>query len=136
MKLFSNSFLDENLPRQTKMEASSEGNFSVSMNTSLKCTFSIGKAGPRPLPGRGLHIKIQMRLLVHILGLKSGQIVFSFSGGGVENWRYFFRLRKATATGALFHPRLECNFQKLLRCHCEEDLQPGYTSTRCEGKSC
>ena len=47
--------------------------------------------------------------------------------GGLENWRYFFRLRKASATGALFHPRLKCNFQKLLRCHREENFQHGYT---------
>ena len=34
----------EDLPSQTKMEASGEGNFSVSMNMSSR-----GKAGPGPL---------------------------------------------------------------------------------------
>ena len=70
----------------------------------------------RPLPG-GVHSKIQTGMARPVLlGLKFGQILF-FSGGGFENWRYFFRLHKATATVALFHPRLQCNFQKLLRCH-------------------
>ena len=86
--------------------------------------------------GGGAHVKIQMRMFVHIFGFEIwADPVFS-GGGRVKNWRYFFRLRKATVIGALFHPRLQCNFQKLLRCHQEETLQPGYTSTRCEGKIC
>ena len=65
-----------------------------------------------------VHVKIQIGMAYPILlGLKFGQILF-FSGVDVENWR-FFRLHKATATVALFHPRLQCNFQKLLRCHRE-----------------
>ena len=45
------------------------------------------------------------------------------------------------ATGALFHPRLQRNLQKLSRCHRDENLQYGYTSTRytstrCDGKIC
>ena len=55
--------------------------------------------------------------LSNFLGLKFGQILFFL--GGVENWRYFFRLHKAMTTAALFHPRLQCNFQKLLCCHRE-----------------
>ena len=34
---------------------------------------------------------------------------------------------KAKATRAIFHPRSQCNFQKLLRCHRAEKLQPGYS---------
>ena len=30
----------------------------------------------------GLHVKIQMGVLVHFLGLKSGHIMFFFLGGG------------------------------------------------------
>ena len=37
---------------------------------------------------------------------------------------------KAKATGAIFHPRSQCNFQKLLRCHRAEKLQPGYMVRR------
>ena len=73
----------------------------------------------RPLPG-GIHVKIQTGMAHPVLlGLKFGQILFFWGGGGFENWHYFFRLHKATATVALFHPRLQCNFQKLLRCHHE-----------------
>ena len=40
----------------------------------FKCTFSRGKAGPRPLPG-GVHVKIQMGMARPIfLGLKFGQV--------------------------------------------------------------
>ena len=82
----------------------------------FKCTFSRGKAGP--LPGV-VHVKIQMGM--------ARPIFFGF-----EIWAdpiYFWGCRKlalfylgyikATATVALFHPRLQCNFQKLLRCHRE-----------------
>ena len=40
--------------------------------TDYECTFSKGKAGPRPLPG-GVHVKIQMPIARPILlGLKFG----------------------------------------------------------------
>ena len=69
----------------------------------------------RPLPG-GVHVKIQTGMAHPVLlGLKFGQILF-FSGG---RFRKLALLHKATATVALFHPRLQCNFQKLLRCHHE-----------------
>ena len=35
--------------------------------------------------------------------------------------------RVSTATRAISHPRLQCNFQKLLHCHRAKNLQPGYT---------
>ena len=48
--------------------------------TDYECTFSRGKAGPRPLP-RGVHVKIQMGMAHPILlGLKFGQILFFFWG--------------------------------------------------------
>ena len=81
--------------------------------TDYECTFSRRKAGPRPLPG-DVHVKIQMGMARPILlGLKFGQILFFFWGGGYRKLALFFRLHKATATVALFHPRLQCNFQKL-----------------------
>ena len=40
------------------------------------------------------------------------------------------------ATGATFHPRLQSNFQKLLRCHREENFQHGYTSAWRDSKIC
>ena len=85
----------------------------------MSAPFQAERLGPsRPLPG-GVHVKIQTGMAHPVLlGLKFGQILF-FSWGGSENWRYFFRLHKATAKVALFHPRLQCNFQKLLRCHHE-----------------
>ena len=85
--------------------------------TDYECTFSRGKAGPRPLSG-GVHVKIQMGTARPILlGLKFGEIVCFF--WGCRKLALFFLLHKATATAALFHPRLQCNFQKLLRCHRE-----------------
>ena len=46
----------------------------------------------------GLHVKIQMGMLVHFFEFEIwADPVFS---GGVKNWRYFSRLQ-ATATGAL-----------------------------------
>ena len=86
--------------------------------TDYECTFSRGKAGPRPLPrgctcknsnGDGSSNFVGFEIWVNPV----------FFSGGVENWRYFFRLHKATATVALFHPQLQCNCQKLLRCHRE-----------------
>ena len=59
-----------------------------------------------------------------------------FSGGLVSKTGAIFGLRDTTATGALFHLRLQCNLQKLLRCHRDENLQYGYASTRCDGKIC
>ena len=48
--------------------------------TDYECTFSRGKAGPRPLPG-GVHVKIQIGIAHPILlGLKFGQILFFFLG--------------------------------------------------------
>ena len=35
-----------------------------------------------------------------------------------------FARHNATATRAIFHPQLQCNFQKLLRCH--RAIEPGY----------
>ena len=91
-----------------------EGNFSGSM----KCTFQRGKAGHRPLPCQGEGGDGDAHLIY--LGLKFGQILFFL---GVENWR-FFRLRKSMATGALLHPRFQCNFQKLLHCHVRKICNP------------
>ena len=76
------------------MEASGEGNFSVSMNTSSSAPFQEERLGLYP---GGVHVKIQMGMLVQIFRFEiwANPIVFQ---GSVENWRYFFRLRKATAT--------------------------------------
>ena len=57
--------------------------------TDYECTFSRGKAGPRPLPG-GVHGDGSGGMAPPILlGSKFGQILFFFLGRGVENWRYF-----------------------------------------------
>ena len=79
-------------------------------------------------------------MLVQFFGFENlgkfpgGQILF---GGMSESGAIFLRLCKATATGAIFHPQLQCNFQN---CYCvaiaRESLQHGYTSTWCDGKIC
>ena len=55
-----------------------------------------------------VHVKIQTGILVQFLGLKSGQILFFGGGGGMsETGAIFLRSCKATATGTIFHPRLQ-----------------------------
>ena len=51
---------------------------------------------------------------------------FEFNKPHEERWGFL----KATASRAILHPRLQGNFQKLLRCHRAEKLQPGYTVRR------
>ena len=80
------------------MEASGEGNFSVSMNTSSSAPFQEERLGLGIYPG-GVHVKIQVGMFVQYFGFEIRAQSCFFSGGG---WRYLFRLRKATATGALF----------------------------------
>ena len=64
--------------------------------TDYECTFSRGKAGPRPLPW-GVHLKIQMGMAHPIfLGLKFGQILFFF--WGCQKLALSFRLHKALFT--------------------------------------
>ena len=73
--------MTKDLPRQTKMEASSEGNFSVSMNTSLSAPFQEEKLGlGLYLGGGGVHVKIKMRMLVHIFGFEIWADPVSFLG--------------------------------------------------------
>ena len=65
-----------------------------------------------------------------------------FLGEMSETGAIFLRLRKATGTGVIFHPRLQCNFQN---CYCvavaRESLQHQYTArwqnlqTKCYLKS-
>ena len=55
--------------------------------TDYECTFSRGKAEPRPLP-RGVHGDGSGIAFPILLGLKFGQVLF-FLGRGVENWCYF-----------------------------------------------
>ena len=48
----------------------------------FECTFSRGKAGPRPLPG-GVHVKIQMGMACPIFWFEIwANPVFSGGGGG------------------------------------------------------
>ena len=75
--------MTNDLLNQTKMEASGEGNFSVSMNTS-SCTFPRGKAGPRPLTPGGVHLKIQTGMLVQVFGFEIWANPFFWGGGGRE----------------------------------------------------
>ena len=78
-------FLTEDLPSQTKMEASGEGNFSVIMNTSSSALFQEEKLGLGLYPRGDVHVTIQMGMLVHFfLGLKFRQILLYFLGGGVS----------------------------------------------------
>ena len=71
------------------LRSAGEGNFSVSMNTSLNAAFHKERLGLGLYLGAGgVHIKIQMGMLVQFfLGLKFGQILFFL--GGIENWHYF-----------------------------------------------
>ena len=81
--------MTEDLPSQTKMEASGEGNFSVSMNTSSSAPFQEERLGLGLYPG-GVHVNIQMGMLVKFLRFEIwANPVFSGGGVGVENWRYF-----------------------------------------------
>ena len=87
-------FFTEDLPSQTKMEASSEGNFSVSMNTSSSAPFREERLGLYT-GGGGVHVKIQMGMLIKFSGLKFGQILFSFLRGLVSKTGAVFGLRKS-----------------------------------------
>ena len=62
-------FLTEDLLSQTKMEASREGNFSVSMNTSLSAPFQEEELGLGFYPG-DVHVTIQMGMFVQLLGFE------------------------------------------------------------------
>ena len=83
-------FLAKDLPSQTKMEASGEGNFSVSVNTSSSAPFK--RKGWAFTPGGGgVHVKIQMGMLIKLFWFEIWANPVFFSGGvGVENWRYFW----------------------------------------------
>ena len=133
-------FLTNDLRRQTKMEASSEGNFSVSMNTSLSAPFQEERLGLGLYPRRGVTCKNSNEDARPYFWVWNLGRSWFFLEGGCRKLALLFRLRKATARSyghrSTFHPRLQCNYQKLLRCHREENLQPGYTSTPCEGKIC
>ena len=66
--------------------------------TDYECTFSRGRLG------QGLYLGVYMGMACPILlGLKFGQILF-FSREGCRKLVLFFRLHKAMATVALFHP--------------------------------
>ena len=84
--------MTEDLPSQTKMEASGEGNFSVSMNTSSSAPFQDERLGLGLglYPGGGVHVKIPMGMLIKCFRFE----FFLGEGVGVENWRYFW-LRKS-----------------------------------------
>ena len=113
---------------QTKMEASGEGNFSVSMNTSSSAPFQEERLGLGFYPRGVVHVKVQTGMLVQFFFVETwaNPIFFFWGGGGwlSDTCAIFFL---DVTTGAIFHPRLQCNFQKLLRCHREENLQHGYT---------
>ena len=83
--------------------------------TDYECTFSRGKAGP--LPGGCTCKNSNGDGSSNFVGFEIwANPVFFW---GCQKLALFFRLHKATATVALFHPRLQCNFQKLLPCHRE-----------------
>ena len=85
-------FLTKDLPRQTKMETSSEGNFSVSMNTSLSAPFQEERLGLGLYQGGGggVNVKIQMKMLAHIFGFEIwADPVFS-GGGGCQKLALLF----------------------------------------------
>ena len=83
-------FLTEDVPSQTKMEASGEENFSVSMSTSSCAPFQEEKLG-LGLHSGDVHVTIQMRMLVHFFGfeIKANPVVF-LGGGGVSKTRAIF----------------------------------------------
>ena len=84
--------MTEDLPSQTKMEASGEGNFSVSMNTSSSAPFQEESLGlyTRGGGGGGVHVKIQMGMLVKFFRFEIWANPVFFWGVGAENWRYFW----------------------------------------------
>ena len=62
------------------MEASGEGNFSVSMNMSSSAPFQEEKLGLGLYQGAGgVHVTVQMGMLVHFLDLKFTQILLFFT---------------------------------------------------------
>ena len=69
--------------------------------TDYECTFSRGKAGPRPLPG-----DVHGDGSSSFVGFEIWANSVFFSGEGCRKLALFFRLHNATATVALFHPRL------------------------------
>ena len=96
--------MTEDLPSQTKMEASGEKKLFCKYEHVFKCTFSRGKAGPGPLPG-GVHVKIQMGMLIKCFQFEIwANLVFSGGGVGVENWA-IFGLRKSS-----FKSFFKCTF--------------------------
>ena len=72
--------MTKDLPSQTKMEASSEGNFSVSMNTSSNAPLQEEWPGLGLYPG-DVHVKIQMGMPVQFLGFEIWANPVFFSGG-------------------------------------------------------
>ena len=72
--------MTEVLLSQTKMEASGEGNFSVSMNTSSSAPFQEERQGLGLYPG-GVHVKIQMLMLVQLFRFEIYANPVFFSGG-------------------------------------------------------
>ena len=76
------------------------------MNTSSSAPFQEERLDLGIYPG-GVHVKIQIRdgsSNFFGFGIWANPVFF---WEDVENWRYFFRLHKATATVAPFHPRLQ-----------------------------
>ena len=73
-------FLMEDYPRQTKMEASGEGNFSVSMNTSSSAPFQEERLGLGLYTG-GVHVKIQMGMLIKFFRFEIWANPIFFLGG-------------------------------------------------------
>ena len=74
--------MTEDLPSQMKMEASGEGNFSVSMNTSSSAPFQEERLGLGLYPEGCTCKNSNGDARQFLFGLKFGQILLFFLGGG------------------------------------------------------
>ena len=85
--------MTEHLPSQTKMEASGEGNFSVSMNTSSRASFQEERLGLGLYTRECVHVKIQMGMLIKFFRFEIWANPVFFSGGLVSKTGAILGLR-------------------------------------------
>ena len=86
------------------MEASGEGNFSVSMNTSSSAPFQEERLGLYP---EGVHVKIQMRMLVKFSRFEIWANPIFFQRGGCRKLALFFGYVKASSSAPFQEERLD-----------------------------
>ena len=96
--------MTEDLPSQTKMEASGEGNFSVSMNTSSSAPFQEERLGV------GLytfvHVKIQLGMLIKFFRFEIWANPVFFWGGWCRKLALFLGYIKASSSAPFQEEKL------------------------------